>query len=116
MRLNKICPYCSSSFAPKRNNQLYCTSKHGWDHRNSLKICEEQKTVFAALKYNDRILKILFTNKKISNPCHRDILISHNFDFSYYSQIKTIDYFEYNVVIQYAFLEEENEMVKIKKV
>ncbi len=80
------CPYCAKYFNPKRLNQIYCETKHGWMHRNLLKTSTNKDDVksqlgllstlknlnkfsFSSCKFVDKeILDKLITEKSCLKP------------------------------------------------
>ena len=116
MRVNKICPYCKENFLPKRSNQIYCTSKHGWDHRNEKKVNVWDNRIFKYIKSNDELLKAVYENSETNGVCSWRYLLSLGFHKEYITHQKTMGFLKFNVMLKYGYLRSENGNTTIKEI
>ena len=75
------CPYCNKLFLNTHKSKLYCSSIHGYSHRNSLKGCSNSNYVRTQLELirNVKILK-KFCRHQWTNLTSWEPLIKLGFD------------------------------------
>ena len=111
---NKIDPYSSESFKPKRYNQKFASriNQIAYNNVKARKLRERKKPIDNVLERNRKILlKIL--HKKDSSIKSYDFLLGSGFDFNFFNRSFSKNGTIYQCVYNYAITKIDNNKYKI---
>lgn len=90
-QFKRVCPLCKEEFTPKRTNQIYCSSKHQYTHRNwrnrgviEYDSSTRRQKILSILDKNDKMLTQLFGTPNLDF----NLMVERGFHPGFYTHLK----------------------------